>query len=133
MSLKVTKSRIILAAAALLVLLAGGPLFDSWYNTFDRRFARSRPALDAYAAQVMATDPATPVTPPATLGSFDASDAYRLPHGFLFRADYGHFLDWNGLAYSTEPLPERLPDTHPPFETMFFEPIEGNWYTAWRN
>jgi hypothetical protein len=133
MPLKPTTRRIILAAAAVLVLLVAGVGFGSWYNTFDRRFARSRPTLDAYAGQVMATDPSTPLTPPASLGSFDAGEAYRLPHGFIFRSDYGHPLDWNGLAYSTEPLPEQLPDTHPPFETMFFKPIQGNWYTVWRN
>jgi hypothetical protein len=32
-----------------------------------------------------------------------------------------------------EPLPERMPDTQPPSEVMFFKPLEGNWYTVWRN
>ena len=133
MPLKLTKRRVFLAAVGVLVLLAAGVWFTSWYNTFDRRFARSRHALDAYAALAMATDPSTPLAPPPSLGSFGASDAYRLPHGFIFRSDYGHPFDWNGLAYSTEPLPDQLPDSRPPFQTMFFKPIQGNWYTVWRN
>lgn len=133
MPLKLKKPRIIRLAAALLILLAAGAWFDSWYNTFERWFARSRPALDRYATTVMAAGPSAPLSPPAKIGSFNASDAHRLPHGFIFQSDYGHFLDWNGLAYSTEPLPEQLSDTNAPFQTMFFEWIEGNWYTVWRN
>ena len=127
-------TRIVSAAAVLLIVLAGGAWLASRYFSFERRFARSQPELEAYAANVMmAADPSSPLTPPALLGSFEASDAFRLPQGFAFRSDYGHPLDWNGLAYSTQPLPEQLPDPQPPFSTMFFKPVRGNWYTVSRN
>lgn len=133
MSRHVPRRRIVLSAIALLVLLAAGAWFVAGYYSFDRRFARSKAELDAYAAQVMAAGSAAALTPPAMLGSFEASDAFRLPQGFVFRADYGHPLDWNGLAYSIDPLPGQMPDPHPPFQAMFFKPIQGNWYMVWRN
>jgi hypothetical protein len=127
----------VLAAASvflvLLILLAGATWFEAWFNSLEKRFARSKPALEAYAAQVMAAAPAAPVAPPPRLGAFEASDGMRLPHGFLFRSDFGHPLDWNGLAYSTEPLPRQMADPQRAGGEMFFERIEDNWYTVWRN
>jgi hypothetical protein len=67
-----------------------------------------------------------PALPPR-LGAFETSGLERLPHGFLFFCDYGHPLDANGLAYSTEPLTPQV-NGHD-----FFRHIEGNWYTVWRN
>jgi hypothetical protein len=122
--------RIVFTALTLCVLLAAAALFNYslWPGPFETRFRRSRPALEAYAAQVMATDPASPVPqPPARLGAFQAGSAERLPHGFLLFCDYGHPLDANGIAYSTEPPPSN------PDGRDHFKHIEGNWYTVWRN
>ena len=128
MPLKVTRRRILLSAAALLVLLAAGVWFASWYYSFENRFARSKPALDAYAAQALASDPTKPLpTLPPRLGAFETSNVERLPNGFLFFCDYRHPLDANGMANSTEPLPENV-NGHD-----FFKHIEGNWYRVWRN
>ena len=133
MSLRLTRPRLVLAAIALLVLAAAAGWFAISRYSFDSRFARSRTELDAYAAQVIASDSSTPITPPRRIGSFEAGEALRLPHGFLFRCDFGHPLDWNGLAYSTQSLPAEMEDVQPPLENMFFEPVEGNWYKVWRN
>ncbi len=121
--------------AATVLLVAGGSVvlfyahrFVGGYYSFDARFARSRPALEAYAKQAMATDPSKPLPAlPSQLGAFQTGGLERLPHGFLFFCDYGHPLDANGLAYSTEPLPAERNGRD------FFKPIEGNWYTVWRN
>ena len=122
--------RALFPAAALCVPLAAGAwfVFSLLPAPFDARFRDSKPALEGYAAQVMATDPASPVPqPPARLGAFKTGPAERLPHGFLFFCDYGHPLDANGLAYSAEPLPETFNDHD------HFTCIEVNWYKVWRN
>lgn len=113
--------------AAIVLLVAGGWAV-SWYNSFENRFVRSKPALDAYAARAMASDPSQPLPAlPPGLGAFQTNNVERLPHGFLFFCDYGHPLDANGLAYSTVPLPAQLG------KHDFFKHIEGNWYTVLRN
>jgi hypothetical protein len=125
---RLTQRRLSISAVAALVLLVAGVWFGSWYFRFEQRFARSKSALEKYAARVMESDPQKPLPPPPRrLGSFKAGHAERLPHGFLFFCDYGHPLDANGLAYSTEPLPTQAPDRD------VFEHIQGNWYTVWRN
>lgn len=131
-----TRRRFILAVLALSIAVAPGVWVAARYHySFHRRFARSRAQLDAYANQVMAADPSAPLTlPPGSLGAFEASDAFRLPHGFAFRCDDdGQPRDWNGLAYSTEPLPAQMPDPHPPFKVILFKPMEGNWYRVERD
>jgi hypothetical protein len=128
MPLKVTRRRILYAAVAGVAFLAAGGWGASWYYSFDARFARSKPALEAYATHAMASDPSRPLpSPPPRLGAFRTGNAERLPHGVLFFCDFGHPLDANGLAYSTEPLPTG--DN----EHVVFKHIEGNWYTVWRN
>jgi hypothetical protein len=139
MSKRSTLLRVCLVGWALIVLLIAAGWFASWYVSFDRRFTRSKSALEALAAEVMATDPATPLVLPPTVGDFSASNAERLPHGFLFRCDYDNPFDWNGIAYSTEPLTDELvrPDHGSGDDglnhTTFFRHVEGNWYKAFRN
>ena len=111
-----------------LCLLVAWFVYTILPEPFETRFRRSRPVLEVYAAQVMATDPASLVPqPPARLGAFDTGHAERLPHGFLFFCDYGHPVDANGLAYSTEPLPDTVTNRD------HFTRVEGNWYKLWRN
>lgn len=115
---------------AVLFTLVGGVL---WYvdlrQSFPYKFKRSKPALEAYATQVMASNSHLPIVqPPPRLGAFDTGKAERLPGGFLFFCDYGHWLDANGIAYSTVPLPRVDATGHD-----FFEHIEGNWYQFLRN
>jgi hypothetical protein len=129
---KLTRRRILVALfvtvlSGIAFLVAGGWAASRYYS-FAARFGRSKPDLEAYAAQVMASDPSKPLPAlPARLGAFQTDHVERLPHGFLFFCDYGHPLDANGLAYSTVPLPADV-NQHD-----FFEHIEGNWYTMWRN
>jgi hypothetical protein len=94
-------------------------------------FERSRPAFDALAARV-AGDPANLPKGRIRLGEYTASSFETLPHGFLFRSDYGHPLDWNGFAYSTEPLPAELPRAQPANGRTSFRPLDGPWYWATR-
>ena len=123
--LKITRRRVAGAALSSVAAMVLAGWFASRYYSFEARFARSRPSLDGYAAQAMASYPQLPRLP-AHLGSFETSRLERLPHGFLFFCDYGHPLDANGLAYSTESLPDvRNHD--------YFTHIEGNWYLVLRN
>jgi hypothetical protein len=126
--IRITLRRVVLTVLTLLVLLVAGGWFVSSHYSFEPRFARSKPAFEAYAARVMASDPASPMpAPPLHLGAFETSGAERLPHGFLFFCNYGHPLDANGIAYSTQPLPADIG------EHDFFKHIEGNWYAICRN
>jgi len=119
---------VLVAGLAMVTFIVIGGWYASWYYSFESRFKRSKPALDAYAVQAMASDPNKPLPAlPRRLGAFETVDVERLPHGFLFFCDYGHPLDANGLAYSAEPLPADG-NNHD-----FFKHIEGNWYTIWRN
>jgi len=126
MSSKITRRRIVFAVLGGIVILIMAALAGAWYYSFDARFQRSKTAFEAYATQAMASDPSKPlpILPPR-LGDFQTGDVERLPHGFLLFCDYGHFLDANGVAYSTEPPPDNEHD--------FFTHIEGNWYKIWRN
>jgi hypothetical protein len=128
MPLNLTRRRVLITLLAGIVFIVAGGWAVWWYYSFAGRFARSKPALDTYAAQAMATDPSKPLpTLPSRLGDFETGHVERLPHGFLFFCGYGNPFDANGLAYSTEPLPARVN------EHDHFEHIEGNWYTLWRN
>lgn len=139
MAIKLTRRMLIALLVALpLLCCCGLPMtgyialwLDEKINTPEVRFRASRAEFDAYADRVMAAAPDQPILqPPRSLGKFAAGNAERLPHGFLFFADYGHPLDANGFAYSTEPLPEHEKiDGH----SHRFTPIEGNWYFMWRN
>ena len=124
---------VVISAFVLLLIVVAAVYYALSYHSMEQKYARSKPAFEAFAAQVMATDPATPITLPRHLGEFDVGDPHRLPHGFFFGADYGHPLDWNGFAYSTDPLPEEMDDPVGNHQTMFCHPIEGNWYSVWRN
>ena len=124
----------LLSTLAVLVAVGWGVSRHISYDSFEARFARSRPALEAYAPKAMASDPSKPLPAlPPRLGEFQPGKVERLPHGFLFFCDYGHTLDANGLAYSTERLPATEPLPANANEHDFFEHITGNWYTVWRN
>jgi hypothetical protein len=122
----VTKRRLCIAAvvAALVVLTVW---CCTWYFSFDQRFARSKVALDAYAQQSMIGSPIA-----TQVGAFNVSDPVALPSGFIVRCDYGHPFDWNGLAFSTAPLPGKLVDPQSPKGTILCHPIGGNWYRVSR-
>jgi hypothetical protein len=93
----------------------------------------SRPAMDRWAEQVLAeTPPATtmPATPAmrmnvvprrAHAGLFPVGEAERLPTGFRFSIAGAGFIDTEGFAYSTTPLPPRDGSDR-------YQPIGGNWY-----
>ena len=115
------RRRMISAALLAIGILAAGGAFASHQYSFDARFKRSKPALDAYATRATSLDARTPLPPlPQRLGAFKPHGVERLPNGFLFFCDYGHPLDANGLAYSLTPLPRELGHD-------YFKPIEGNW------
>ncbi len=98
---------------------------------FKESFRRSKPALDAYAAQVTAPGSTALEKPPPRLGYFNVLKVGPLPHGFLFQHDAGNPFDWIGLAYSVEPLPREEKDEAGEVRQMFI-PIEGNWYDVFR-
>lgn len=103
-------------------------MFLDWYYSVEQRFARSLTAFEAYAAQVAGLPATSPLPPlPKPFGEFEACDAERLPHGFQFYCDYGHWLDAKGFAYSTQPLPPVVDDQY------HYTPLRGNWYKVWRN
>jgi hypothetical protein len=118
---------------ALLVMLGGVSYVVYPYASFSARFRRSRPALDAYAAQVAAKGSSALASPPARLGYFHVGKIEPLPNGFLFQSsdgDGGPF-DWSGLAYSTSALPKY--DLKPDGSVkQAFAPIAGNWYDVFR-
>lgn len=116
-----------LAGFVVLILVGVGAL-SLWYFSPAARFARSRPALTAYAETVAATPALMPLpASPSRLGAFHTGTAERLPHGFLVFCDVGNPFDQNGIAYSTTPLPRRTV-----YGRDDFEPIEGNWYWFYR-
>jgi hypothetical protein len=128
---RLTLRRVFAGSAALFALFLALGALVVWFESFDARFARSKPDLEAYAAQVMATPQSETIPkPPAFLGSFKTGDAERLPHGFQVFCFYGNPFDATGLAYSTEPLPTTV--TVSTSEYNFYTHIEGNWYRFWR-
>lgn len=132
MHLKPGRRRQLVAVAVGFVLLVGvATWFIYPYFSFSVIFRRSTPALDRYAAQVTATGSTALATPPGRLGYFKVLKVESLPHGFLFQHDAGNPFDWNGLAYSTEPLPREEKNREGKVRRMFI-PIEGNWYDAFR-
>jgi hypothetical protein len=132
MPLRQRYRRLLVLALFAIVMVAAGlygaARYALWYYSDDQRFARSLPAFNAYAPQVSALPPGSPLPPlPKPFGAFDASGAERLPHGFLFFCDYGNPFDANGFAYSTQPLPHTVD------EKNSYAPISGSWYKLWRN
>jgi len=71
-----------------------------------------------------ATHPSISIPP--RIGEFRTTGAERLAHGFLFFCDYGNPFDANGIAYSTEPLPENID------QNDYYTHVDGNWYSFWR-
>ncbi len=102
-----------------------------YFLSFSTQFHHSKPALEAYAAKVMANGPAVLASPPAKLGYFHVLKMEPLPNGFLFQSDYGNPFDWDGIAYSTTPLPDYDKDARGETKQIF-KPIEGNWYEVFR-
>jgi hypothetical protein len=114
-----------------IVLLSIVAWFAFPYFSFAEQFRRSKPALNAYAARVAAPGSSALAKPPARLGYFSVEKVEPLPHGFLFESDFGGMFDWNGIAYSTEPLPRYDEDAAGKVKQVF-TPIEGNWYEVFR-
>jgi hypothetical protein len=123
--------RPLIVIPAVLVALGVGAWVAYGYSSFDERFRRSRPALDAYAARVTTEGTAMLAAPPRRLGYFTVLKAEPLPHGFLFQSDYGNPFDWTGIAYSTERLDGFVPGPTAGTGTVF-TPIDGNWYSVFR-
>jgi hypothetical protein len=104
---------------------------DAYLMPLGRRFARSKAALDAYAAQVAAAGPAVLASPPSRIGYFRVLKAEPLPHGFVLQSEFGNPFDWDGLAYSTAPLPQYDHDAKGEIKQVF-TPVQGCWYTVFR-
>ena len=129
------KILLLLAAGVFLLvigLVAFAILRAARSEAFEPRFARSRAALDAFAAIVMAAKDGPFPAVPERIGEFrPGKKIVRLPHGFLIYCDYGHPLDANGIAYSTQPLPESLPAPKEFPESQsryYFWLVDGPWY-----
>jgi hypothetical protein len=129
------KSRILrwLIPIALAIVVLGG--VGAWvvypYFSFAEMFRRSKPALDAYAAQVAAPGSTALASPPKRLGYFAVLKVEPLPNGFLFQHGQGHPFDWSGLAYSSTPLPQYEKDAAGEVKQVF-TPLGGNWYDVFR-
>ena len=102
-----------------------------YFMPFPARFRRSKPDLDAYAAKVTAAGPSALAGPPSRIGYFNVLKAEPLPHGFILQSDYGNPFDWDGLAYSTVPLPQYENDAKGEIKQVFTL-VQGNWYTVFR-
>jgi len=120
------------AIAVVAVLLFGIAAWYAYpYFSFTERFRRSKPALDAYAAQVGRLGPTSLAKPPSRIGYFNVLKAEPLPHGFVLQSDYGNPFDWDGLAFSTARLP-KYDDDETGNVTQIFTPLGGNWYEVFR-
>src|SRR4051794_12129658 len=83
MQSKFFRRRMVVTGVAVVVVVLAVGWFASWYWSFEARFARSKGALEAYRAEVMANDPGRLMPlPPQRLGAFKTRSAERLPHGF---------------------------------------------------
>ena len=114
-----------------LVLVCVATWFAYPHFSFPEQFRRSKPALNAFAANVTASGSTALARPPSRLGYFKVLKMEPLPHGFLFQSDYGNPFDWLGIAYSTQPLPEYDKDPAGVVKQVF-TPIEGDWYEVFR-
>jgi hypothetical protein len=123
--------RLSVFVGAAVILLGVSAWFVYPYLSFKEMFRRSRPALDAYAQQVTASNSIAIVNPPRRLGYFNVLKVESLPQGFLFQSDFGNPFDWCGIAYSTTPLPHFESNAAGEVKQMF-TPIEGNWYDVFR-
>ena len=126
---RINSAAVIVSTALVLLAVAGWITYP--YFSFQERFRRSKPALDAYAARVNATGTVAINAPPGRLGYFNVLKVEPLPHGFLFQSDYSNSFDWVGIAYSREPLPESEQDAAGN-EKQVFKLIQGRWYTVFR-
>lgn len=116
---------------AVMILCAVGWQAYLYLLPFPEKFRRSKPALDAYAAKVAAVGPSALAKPPSRIGDFNVLKAEPLPHGFILQSDYGNPFDWDGLAYSTAPLPKYELDAKGGIKQVF-TPMDDNWYTVSR-
>ena len=121
---------VILVGTVVILSVAAWQIY-SYLLSFDGKFRRSKPALDAYAATVLTVGPSVLASPPSQIGHFRVLSAQPLPHGFVLESDYGNPFDWNGLAYSTVPLQQFDKDANGKV-TQVFTVIQGNWYTVFR-
>ncbi|MGC4032518.1 MAG: hypothetical protein QM754_12460 [Tepidisphaeraceae bacterium] len=101
------------------------------YVSFAEQFRRSEAALNGFAARVMANGPGTLQKAPAELGYFEVRNPEPLPNGFLFASNFGGPFDWNGLAFSTTPLPDVEADSDGQVRQTF-KHVKGNWYEVFR-
>ena len=132
MNLLVTKHRkliLLFAAVTFLLTVSGWLLYP--YISFDESFRRSKSDLMTYANRVTIEGPRVLAAPPHRLGYFNILRAETLPHGFILQCDYGGPFDWNGLAYSAQPLPMYENDAAGELVQMF-TPIGDQWYKVFR-
>ena len=76
-----TVRRVLIGGAAFVLAIVGALWFASWNSSNEARFARSKPALEAFAAQVMASDRTSAIVVPKQIGDFATGPLERLPHG----------------------------------------------------
>lgn len=93
------------------------------------RFWFARPELERLAVQVAATPAGTPMPPDQTVWFTNVNDIQRLSGGGMRFATFlgGNPFDYEGLAYSSMPLPESEE-----VEGCIFRRYCGNWYTFWK-
>jgi hypothetical protein len=91
---------------------------------FHLQFWLSRPSLERWAMQ-MANAPAGASVPEPFFNFIEINKPQPLPHGASFYTLVGgNWLDAQGLAYSSQPLPVKTN-----VNGRFYEPWCGNWYT----
>lgn len=77
----------VVSGAVVLFTVAAWQAYVYVSMPFSEKFRRSKPALDAYAAQVSAAGPSALTSPPSHIGYFNIQKAEPLPHGFILQSD----------------------------------------------
>jgi hypothetical protein len=113
---------LLVVMAVVVTLTAAGVILDVPLRA---RFAASRPALEALAAELSAPD-ASSTRPDRAVGLFDAERIERIDGGFRFLVRDSGFLDPVGFAYSMDGQPPVIgEDSYAPFEGLWWIWVES--------